>query len=444
MLIKTFPILILSLILFYAIRKDITKGVSLLIFLIPFDLIDPLGSLWGVPAKFFTSTIFILVAYFSILKGKTIFENNNVLKDNSKIIILLFWGLVFGLLFLDKIKTVDQYSISALELSPMNQLIINFINGFVLLLFLQILYKGTNSLQNLLHHIEWFCYSIFFHILNPLSYFLNGKTITKIITKDTEELSQIRIGGLFFNFEFTTDYALIIIVFSLILILYNKKIPFLYITMAIALGIVSGSRSFLILLIILFCFAAAFIGKNYKKSRLPILFISIFIIGAFIYISQKYTSEIVILNHLQNSVELSGQNNFNQALNRPYEDIWGIVSQTPISGFGNFHHITSFHSYLTSHLLLLHIYLKFGIIGIFIFPWIYFRDIKALYRLEVNENLKYIKNLLIILLIILFLQNFKISFIRYSTTIYIYGFVYFIVRYFLQTTTEQAKSTVEQ
>jgi len=443
MITKLVITLLICLILFLILDRNLIKGVSVLVFLITFDIIDPIGSLWGVPAKFFTSTIFIVVAYITLFKRNLIIFNNKILSDNYKIAFLLVWGFSIGLIYIGEMPTVDQYTISTLNISPLNQLIINFVNGIVLLLFLQILYIGTPNLQSLLKHIEWFCYSIFLHLLNPLVFFINGKTIYQWMGDAPDPMSSIRIGGLFFNFEFTTDYVLIVIIFSLILLFFNKRLPLLYIFLAMVLGLLTGSRSFLILLLIQSAAIILFIGNYSRKFRFSFLIITVFVFGILFYLNQRYSSEIVVLNHLNKSFASFEDKDVDEALNRPYEDSWDILARTPITGFGNFNHIISFKSLITSHFLLLHIYVKFGIIGILIFLWIYFRDIAKLFLLQAHKKIRYTKYLLIILLIILFLQNLKISFIRYSTTIYIYGFIYFIIQFFLHSN-RQCKSILKR
>ncbi|MHA1381748.1 MAG: hypothetical protein ACTSRG_25545 [Candidatus Helarchaeota archaeon] len=247
-----------------------------------------------------------------------------------------------------------------------------------------------------------------------------------------------RFWGLLGDWELIVDYNMAIIGFSLILTVKKIKIKLSIaaIFTAIISALLSGTRSFLIVLaIFMFIVVILNILKKVKmKKVIKIVLISFFLILVGYKIINKYVPLYTITKRIERTILLYNRGDIQGATNRKIlEQIPFILENVPFLGFGSIRIFALKNENIISHSLYFNIYTLYGILGLISILYLF---IFSLYKLTIiwrkskNEIIMREASIYIALLVSLAINQVKISCIRNISPILIYATI-FIYVYFL-------------
>ncbi|MGA7720632.1 MAG: hypothetical protein WCA84_05575 [Ignavibacteriaceae bacterium] len=363
---------------------------------------------------------------------------DKVYKLDLIVTFLIVYGILIGIFNLSIIPNIDSFSSYTLKISPIKQLINNSIWYLTVLPFFRIMerYKEVLLNDNLL--LKIISIPILAHSLMILLTLNNPIVYSDLIAPIFNITSgYTRYGGIFYDAEFLIDYSIIVLIISMIIFNKNSKISILLGSAAIFCGILSGSRSFIVInimmLVLLFYFYAR--AKKYKSV---VIFRSAVLLIIIIVGYNFFLKDLTIFNRLSSTVEYFRNSNYNAAFDRDYFSIPSLVPSIPIIGFGNFYFWQFNGNEIVSHNIILAIYIRFGIIGIIIFIIFIINILRYLiYIYKTNTNNKEI-TLLFILVILLISEQLKLSFIRYYTPIFMYFIIFWYIKQKINNTYSRA------
>lgn len=418
------------------------KAIKIIIFFLPVEII---------PAA--TSGLQLNISGFLIWVmwlGRLFFGNKYVKYDKINnvryVIILLYYfcisGIILGLN--NQHEDFDYFSNHVLNASPSEQ-IIN-ISLFILtsILFIKLLYQYKYDFPFQKNLINIFIITVFLQLLSVFIDFtkLNElpllNRITSFVASDYDLQHGLvkRYSGLLGNYELIVDYCMIVIAFSITVYNYSKTKYFISIVFAFVLALASGTRSFLIVFLI-FIISIYFINLFKNKLAIKYSILVFFSIVTIFLLYQQYFSQVPIFYRAEMIFKLQDLSDYDTLTNREFSKTPLIIESASILGKGSFYLWHLDNVLIVSHNVFLAFYAKYGIVG-FLFILILFvvtiyRLLKFIFKIKFNifQNEAII---LLSLVISLFFQQIKISFIRELTPILMYIFLFVYIDFFLTRT----------
>jgi len=280
----------------------------------------------------------------------------------------------------------------------------------------------------------FFNLSIFMHLISIIATLLNIEILPSfLVAQEVKNPIEYRFCGLFGGYELFIDYIMIVITFSLWFILKRKYVLLSYITLIISLflAILTGTRSFIVVFII---FVFVYVLLAFIKSERKIKnFLRVIMIFIFLFIMFEYFTPEIFISTLsfrsQETLNYIGFENIEKVSNRDWSEAFPIViNQGGVLGHGAFLSTEFFDHYMIPHCLYFDIYSKFGILGILCLIILFINILKISLNIWKNDRIRISgKSLFPALLIALFVQQIKISSLRYIHTILIYAFLFIVI-----------------
>jgi hypothetical protein len=350
--------------------------------------------------------------------------------------LFIFLGLIIGLI---NVNSLDTYT----KESQFTQVFRLTMNILTIVFFIKILvnYRTDITFQKKIKYI--FTLSIFIHLIPIIAEKIGILNRLVAISYTTFEDSLIhievsRFSGLFFDYELIIDYCLIIIGLSLSNILQNQRkkfISFLTILIALFIGLKSGTRSFLIILPIFFIsfYMLSLLFSIYRR-KFTVFFLTL--LGLVYFFVIKFSSQIIIFERLFEAKKIySSTGNLNEASNRNFgKSIISILENVTPIGNGSLAFNQIKGDEMVCHNLLMHTYARYGIPGLLLLLILFLKSTVSILK-NITKSKSKIQKLegiiLASLLISLFIQEMKISAIRYQHSMLIYVFLFMQVYYYL-------------
>ena len=291
--------------------------------------------------------------------------------------------------------------------------------------------------------LKAFIFSVFFHLFavlvanygygNLIPDFLVGSS-TIMEESDKGLTNIVRSAGLIGDYELIVDYTIVVIFTALILILNskNKILGVLGIIASIVIGSFSGTRSFFVVLVIILLLIFFFnflFSRNKIKGLKSFGLIFILFFGLYHFILK----DLVVFDRLLYAIELYNSGvGIEKASNRNFLTyLPEFINKTHLTGHGSFFFHSLYDNSLVSHNIFLALYAKYGIFGIIPFimllSYFFFRLFKFLLKSK-NEIQKAETILFLSFLIGLLFQQWKVSGIRFFSSIFIYV-IFFMILY---------------
>ena len=308
-----------------------------------------------------------------------------------------------------------------------------------------VLFRNDDEAQVLF--LKLFVLSSLIHLLNNIM-LINGyeSLLPKsFLQGDFTNPFEIRLAGLFFDYELIVDYSLCVIAFSLVLVERTQTRSYLiFIVVGALLGLASGTRSFLVISLIFFLMYSALNLMYYHRSKillsLKILsLVTIFVLGAY-YVLTSFLHLDVIFERFSTAVDLAQAGDYEGAANRPFSSSLPIIlASSGVWGFGSMI-ITSIESdVLVFHNLYAAIFADYGILGLLALAYLIVHVITELVKVMRETNHAGLRREAIVYLSLfvgLLFQQSKITLTRDMSTILLYVFllmnVYFLTHRFRQ------------
>ncbi|MGE5402745.1 MAG: O-antigen ligase family protein [Ignavibacteriales bacterium] len=388
----------------------------------------------------------IIVVYWITLK----FKYNIVLKVGlnnwlgiSKKLLWLYYLLIMGFILGISHESYEVFNSPLLESFNPQEEILNF-SAFIIIviLYLKIMvnYAGDSELQDKLLYI--FTLTPFLHFI---AYIFSIVGLANLLPAFMSTVGGnysygtiYRFWGLLGDYELIVDYAMVSIASSLILIIKGKHkvISLASIIVSIFCGLLSGTRSFLIIvpLFILVYIIGVLKDTNTVKNILKATASFSILLVILIFIQQNYLPTFTIFERLENTRYLVSSGNWAEASNRPFWDaIPDIINESMLLGNGSLAINLINKNEMVSHNIILSSYARYGIIGIILTLYIFmisFKKLLAIFRRISGKNRKVVL-VWIALLVSLFAQEMKISAIRSLAPILIYAFMFINIYYII-------------
>lgn len=382
--------------------------------------------------------IIVLSIYlFNKLNSKYI---NSWISISNKVFYLyyfLFIGIIIGLLDL---PNLDTYTVASknFQIYSLSFFIV------VLILFIKILnvYSLNLLFQRKIRIV--FVSSIF---IQSMPFFLQNFGLRTLLldsiyqtTYDSNSFEEIaRFSGFFGDYELIVDYVLIIIAFSLLELINYKKKSFyflLIILTSLYVGLISGTRSFLIILP-LFLFNFYVLNIIYIKKNINFLFfIFLFVfVVVFLMLFDLNSGDFIVFERFQDFLNSYISNgNLSNASNRNFSNLFSVLLES-ITPFGNgsvfFYEINN--DEMVSHNLFFHMYARYGFIGVSLLFYLFYNSFLILLSSIKNNHSDKLRTegiILAALLVSLFVQELKISGIRYQHSMLIYAYFFMCIYFF--------------
>jgi len=321
-------------------------------------------------------------------------------------------------------ESIINYSLSILTIILFIKIMVNYRYDFEFQDKLMAIFISTSFLQ----------FGSF--VFNYTGY---GHLLPKFLVTQ-QEFSELyyRFSGLLGDYELIVDYSMAVIGFALILIIKRKYI-FLSIgsiLMATLIGILSGTRSFLVILLIFMFFVYIFFTIKlhlYRKTFKFILQIA-FISFIVIYVIENLVPAYTIFARTSESIEYLREGDIPTAINRNLVKAFPvIIKNSGFLGNGSMLIYQIEGNGTVYHNLYYAVYANFGIIGLFALLYLIFSSTSLLFKIirkTKNMQLSQESIILLALLISLFVQQMKISATRYISSMLVYAFIFLNVYYY--------------
>jgi len=407
-------------------------AIGILVFTIPFAA-HPFGN-----AKFpvlLGLNAFIIV---SVCLAQTIKKNLFSIQSTNWIVIskkvrYLYYFLIVGLLL--PILKSDYSNFNLGRYTPFESTINFSLYVLTLILFIKIMvnYRYDFAFQDKLMAI--FISTSFLQFGSfVFNYTRYGHLLPKFLVSQ-QKVSEIyyRFSGLLGDYELITDYSLAVICFSILLIIKGKYFYLSIVSgiLGMLIGILSGTRSFLVILFIFIFFVFVFFTiklKSYRRTfRFSIQIILVFFVTYYV-VKNLIPAETIFLRSSE-TIEYLREGDIGRATNRNLIEAFPIV----IRNSGSMRIFQIEGDATVYHNLYYAVYANFGIIGLSVLFYLIFSSNSLLYniiRKTKNKQFAQESIILLALLISLFVQQLKISAIRYISSILIYGFIFLNVYYY--------------
>ena len=404
---------------------------NIMYFILPIEFYSPVVNTFNINLGVSLNSVFIWIIAFLLFSDKN--SNDIYSKRLTKFYnaFLSFVGVILILITIslwniENIAYLDKYTIFKLKIDVYQQIINSSIWYFTALLLAYILVKKIQTINDIRNAIFYFSLGILPYLFaNTFGFFPLARITNNIINLD--EISYSRKSGISIDYELVVDYCMIVIGFSIILFKKNKVISSLLLFSSLIVGIQTGTRSFLFCILI---FAIVFFFSKISVKNLILYIFSFFVLwrlGLPLFINEF--GNLLIIQRLNSAIK--NFNGIEMFLNRDFSFIPSIILETPLFGygFGYFWHFRN--NEIVSHNIVIALYVRFGLLGLYLFYYFFIKKIVLLLNSKINEHLNLEKTVLLSLLISLIFEQLKVSFIRYSTTILIYTFLFTIISIFL-------------
>jgi hypothetical protein len=362
--------------------------------------------------------------------------------------IFLVLGLVMGIINIDRIKYLDNFT----RMDPEYQILNISLYIFTAVLFIKILSGFASEREFNFRLIMIFVVSSFVHLISDLAsisfigniipqYLISKPVITY---ESTFGIIVPRYAALLGSYEFVSDYALITIALSLVLML-NKKYfgrATTAIFASIIVSIMSGTRSFFL---ILFIFILIIILFNWRKLGKVVRYGVV--LGIIIFLTLPFYADVIkhlpLFSRVLDTIYKFQVSGFQGASNRNYgAGFKSLLDYGNIFGLGSYYFNTLGNSEIVSHNLLFALYAKYGLFGVGVILTIFsklFLLLRTTIKTTADSKIKQEAIIYFSLLVALFAQELKYSFIRQSSAILVYVFLFMNIYYFIRIVLDQSK-----
>jgi len=237
-----------------------------------------------------------------------------------------------------------------------------------------------------------------------------------------------RYGGLIGDYELLVDYCFVVISMSIVLVIKGYKLfPVIIIGCALSVGIMSGTRSFVVGLGIgatSYYFLSVIVSQSFGSAFKGLLVILV-AYALFPIVYDSVLKDFLVFQRLELSFDLLGQGQgIEKVINRKFgETISLVLDHSTILGLGAYEHRTLFDNEIVSHNLILATYLRYGFIGVVALLYFYGRALSNLIKVAIKSHCKveyYVSLVLATTLIVCGIQEMKISALRSMTGVFIY------------------------
>lgn len=413
-------------------------AVKCLLFLLPFQIL-------------FTSTTIPIGLNGAIIwsiwiagkiRGQYFYKEAISWQSISPAVLWLYYFLIAGFLIgISQNENLDGFT----TISQSKQILNYSLYLITVIMFLKIMvaYKDEPEFQKELQYI--FMLSVFLQLLPYILPLLGSSAFAEAMVEysavefnDTLIMEDVRrFSGIIGDYELVVDYTLMVIAIAYTFILSGAKktIPIIVLVTAVAVAFLSGTRSFLIVLplffVLYFLLNSILIRKENFSIRPFIHFVVVCIILAGMY---SQFSDLPIFLRFEEALGMFRQKgNIYEASNRNLLSTIPLLTEniSPV-GAGSLYFTTIKGDEMVSHNLWLAIYAKYGIPGLllllFLFvksAWLLLRKVRSTHHVEQKRELL----ILFSLLICLFVQELKISALRYQTSMLLYAFLFILIFY---------------
>jgi len=412
-------------------------ALSFIIFLLPFDA-NPFKSNF-----FFVGLNGLLIWSFWIsynIRNKLNKRRNA--QSHFTIVKYIYYFLFAGIIL--AIFTDNKGIDIATQADEFSQVVNISLYLITLIFFIKILFIYKDETDYLYKLMYIFITTSFIQLLSivlPLSGY-NNLLPSFLISSSTiyfdTSISKIvfRSLGLISDYEIIIDYVMMVLFFSLILINKGKTlIPIVSIIAAIIIGLLSGTRSFLVILVISFLFYYAY---HIVKVNVKQLFLITLLGGiVLIIVNQLFIDQIVrseIFNRLYFAWSVFAGGEFAESTNRgALFTNYSVFENVNLLGRGSLFFGEMLGNDMVSHNIILAIYAKYGVIGVAFIILLTVKTTVFLYRAFKKAATKEHKSeaiLYFLLFLTLFLQSMKVSPLRYLTSILLHSYMYLMVYFF--------------
>jgi len=288
------------------------------------------------------------------------YQEEKILKN---IKFFLFFIILYGIA-LPVIKEFNfvnykfEYGMNAVES------VVNFTISLVItFMFLELMWRIRNDIKLTQDLIKIFLLTL------PVHLFYNYLVITGVAGSQSSLDGSLlgRYSGFLGDYELIVDYATIILCFSLILInRSNKYIYFSIFIGALLLGIMSGTRSFFVVLAIFFIIIVIsyYLSSKEKIKSIISLVVYIFAFSISIYFLFDYISESLIYRRMIDSYDLFSLGKYEESINRPFSSIFAMIFEyANFIGSGSMIVSELENDPFVFHSFYLSMYLNYGILG---------------------------------------------------------------------------------
>ena len=247
----------------------------------------------------------------------------------------------------------------------------------------------------------------------------------------------VRYTGLIADYDIIIDYALMVMVFSVILISEGKKIvPAVSVVSAVVVGLMSGTRSFIVgvaILVIAYLLYYVFLHFNSKRIfGIVLVCVGIIIVGRVVL---GIVGELQILDRFDVTLQLFSEGDVAGATNRQglITNLGSFLAGGSVLGRGALFFDEMNGDELVSHNLLFAAYAKYGIIGIIAVLALLRKTVVSLYTSFSNSRNKEEKAeamMYSVLFVLIFMQSMKVSPLRYLSSVLLHAFAYMMIYFF--------------
>jgi len=350
-------------------------------------------------------------------------------------IVWLYYFLFAGLLLA---IVVDRSNVDSQYVSKIEG-IVNFSLFIVTtILFIKILvnYRSDKKFQTQLLFIFTATSMVQFasYILNISAW---ASILPAFLTHSSSQVMYYRFMGLLGDYELIADYSLLVIAFSIILFLQNeyKRWALLFIALAVLIGLLSGTRSYLVIVGIFVSFTLIInaVSKQGIKQNAKIIVLCFLMFITVYMLIGKYVPATAIFERFDTSISFIKERQYQLASGRKWTDIPTIIKYSGLLGNGSLFITSIENSSLAPHCLYLAVYAKYGIIGLFALLYLMLASLKAVFPLIRKGSSRQYQSIAIVyfsLLLSLFVQQVKISGIRSMSSILMYSFLFLNIYFF--------------
>ena len=364
----------------------------------------------------------------------SVFTNSN--QDNFKEILLVKkWILFF--LFLSIVLPLLSETYNPFVHAEMTYSYVHFICYIIIIiLFIDIMPKDVTVIEKLM---LMFNLSVFLQLLSYVAMKFNLSIFPKFLTaRSATEISYYRFCGLVGDHELIVDCFMMVIGFSSWFIYNNKHktISFITLITAIVLGIITGTRSFLIVFILfimvntILILSKATVLKSKIVTVILLLGLIVFFFNLNFFVGKIDVFQTMYNRTLQSMTLLQGHSiDIERFANRKWSEALPIVIEK--AGFLGHGAFLSSHFYdhvMVPHCIYFDVYSKFGAIGLLLLIILFINMLKISYKIAKNPNMSKPKEFIFFSLVItLAVQQLKISALRSVNSILIYAFLFMVI-----------------
>lgn len=369
----------------------------------------------------------------------------------------LFIGVVLGL-------THNSYSFAYYRpdslISP--QLQVFDVSAFIIItiLFIEILSVYQSDFNFQLELLYAFVASSFLQLLSILLYVLGYYKFLPLFLRATpaafvnsaSRIDNIRFAGLLDDYELIVDYCMMVIGFSLVLWVMgkNKLVLSAALISSIIIGIFSGTRSFLVVVVLFFIaliLAVTVSSENVIASVKRLLTYSL-LFSVFVLIGYLLLRNSMIFDRMQVAYNLfeSGEGVQTAANRDILAAIPIVLRQSGVLGNGSLFLNSINGNIMVRHDVFLATYAKFGVVGLVTLLVVLIKLFKDLLVILIQKHSKKVKDVAAIFLALLFalcLEETKISALRYLSSILFYSFFLLVTSFFIRLVKSGSLSAVD-